>query len=330
MYALTCFTPGRAVIFSVRGEPDRCWTSASTLPPMFVVNRSGAVAVRRAPAVTVTTTATRRAAATATASVAPTRRRNFSRTRNRMALTATIRRASRLRVHPEGSVSIFVAAPVSGCSSPRVASSPDAPTRAIFESMTSATGAEQAPRGTGGNPCTELRPATALDVEAIALLHADSWRRNYRGAYSDEYLDGDVEADRRRVWTERLHDPRPELHTIVALVDGEVVGFVHLVRDADPTWGALVDNLHVAHRRKGQGIGSALMGAAAQALLAEQPSSPVYLWVLEQNTAAQSFYEARGGVRVGRDVVDPPGGGERSFKFRYAWTDAEALIGRVR
>ncbi|MBV9411286.1 MAG: GNAT family N-acetyltransferase, partial [Acidimicrobiia bacterium] len=36
------------------------------------------------------------------------------------------------------------------------------------------------------------RVATIDDVEAIAALHADSWRRNYRGAYLDSYLDGDV------------------------------------------------------------------------------------------------------------------------------------------
>lgn len=37
-----------------------------------------------------------------------------------------------------------------------------------------------------------FRPARATDSEAIAVLHADSWRRHYRGAYSDAFLDGDV------------------------------------------------------------------------------------------------------------------------------------------
>jgi len=37
-----------------------------------------------------------------------------------------------------------------------------------------------------------FRPARASDSEAIAALHADSWRRHYRGAYSDAFLDGDV------------------------------------------------------------------------------------------------------------------------------------------
>jgi hypothetical protein len=50
----------------------------------------------------------------------------------------------------------------------------------------------------------DYREATAGDVEAIAALHADSWRRHYRSAYLDSYLDGDVFADLRTVWTDRL------------------------------------------------------------------------------------------------------------------------------
>ena len=37
-----------------------------------------------------------------------------------------------------------------------------------------------------------FRPADADDAAAVAGLHADSWRRHYRGAFSDAFLDGDV------------------------------------------------------------------------------------------------------------------------------------------
>lgn len=52
-----------------------------------------------------------------------------------------------------------------------------------------------------------LRAAGQGDAEAVALLHADSWRRHYRGAYSDAFLDGDVVADRFAVWSARLAAP---------------------------------------------------------------------------------------------------------------------------
>src|SRR5213592_3783401 len=62
----------------------------------------------------------------------------------------------------------------------------------------------------------QFRLAGPADAEAVANLHADSWRRHYRGAYSDAFLDGDVVADRLAVWTERLREPDPRRCTILA------------------------------------------------------------------------------------------------------------------
>jgi ribosomal protein S18 acetylase RimI-like enzyme len=173
--------------------------------------------------------------------------------------------------------------------------------------------------------------ADASDVAAIADLHADSWRRNYRGAFSDSFLDGDVHRDRRQVWKARLAEagdgagPGAGTRTIVARTDSGVVGFVHTVYDHDPTWGALVDNLHVTHELKGQGVGRTLMGHAAQAVLTRDPSSGLYLWVLEQNTAAQGFYAALGGTTVERVLRHEPGGG-RPPGLRIAWRDPSVLL----
>ena len=67
-----------------------------------------------------------------------------------------------------------------------------------------------------GQPSVSFRQAVAADAEGIAALHADSWRRFYRGVYSDEFLDGDVLADRREVWASRLATQGPDSDTIVA------------------------------------------------------------------------------------------------------------------
>lgn len=172
-----------------------------------------------------------------------------------------------------------------------------------------------------------FRNATEHDVQAIAALHTDSWRRNYRGAYSDAFLDGDVVADRLSVWTDRLTAPRPDAVTIVAERDGVVAGFAHTVLDDDPTWGALLDNLHVAHGLMRGRIGSRLMAETAYSVVDRRPSAGLYLWVLEQNTAAQAFYEARGGTRVGQSVTEAPGGGT-VVVLRYAWPDPSKLSRR--
>jgi ribosomal protein S18 acetylase RimI-like enzyme len=173
----------------------------------------------------------------------------------------------------------------------------------------------------------ELRPATANDVGAIAALHADSWRRNYRGAYADSYLDGDVVADRALVWTERITRPGADTCTIVAERAGEFLGFAHNRFDDDPMWGALLDNLHVVHDRKGSGVGTHLMAASARAVLARPSRSGLYLWVLGQNTPAQAFYAARGGREVGRELRGPFPGGGTAFALRIAWPDPSVLLG---
>ena len=170
-----------------------------------------------------------------------------------------------------------------------------------------------------------FREAGTDDIAAVAALHADSWRRNYRGAYSDEFLDGDVDENRRAVWTERLTAAQTDRSTIVAEHDGVVVGFVHTVFDHDPEWGSFVDNLHVTHDRKRAGIGAQLMAESARAVLARATTPGLYLWVLEPNTAAQAFYTARGGAPAGReDRVSPAG--DPVVALRYAWRDVAPLL----
>ncbi len=170
-----------------------------------------------------------------------------------------------------------------------------------------------------------LRQATVDDVDAIAGVHAESWRTRYRGTYSDAFLDGPVFADRQGAWADRLGRPAEGDDTVVAVSDGVVVGFVHTILDADPDWGALLDNLHVTPDLHGSGIGTRLMARSAAAVLERAPHPRLFLWVLEANRAAQAFYEARGGVCVSREAFEEPGGGQ-VWSLRYAWPDPSILL----
>lgn len=92
-----------------------------------------------------------------------------------------------------------------------------------------------------------FRAACGDDARAIAGPHADNWRRHYRGAISDAFLDGGAHGYLLAVWTKRMDAPDPMARTIPAEQDGQVVGPAQTVLDEDPTWGAFLDNLHVAH-----------------------------------------------------------------------------------
>lgn len=170
-----------------------------------------------------------------------------------------------------------------------------------------------------------FRPAVREDAGRIAELHADSWRRHYRGAYADSFLDSDVITDRQQLWTARLAEPDGSA-TILAEDDDGLAGFVHVRLDHDDRWGSLVDNLHVRFARKRSGIGRTLITAAAAAVTERAERPALYLWVLEQNTAAQGFYAAAGGVQVERGLVPPPGGVEGRLNgnpacLRFAWPE---------
>lgn len=186
----------------------------------------------------------------------------------------------------------------------------------------------------GGEPAAagpRFRAALPDDAPAIARLHAGSWQRHYRGAYSDAFLDGDVTGFLLELWTGRLSAADPLARTILAEADGAAVGLAHVFLGRDATWGSVLDNLHVAYGLKRQGIGTRLMALAAQAVLEWSPSSALYLWVLEQNTAAQAFYQARGGARRERRDVPAPGGDPANLNgtpacLRYAWPDPSALL----
>jgi GNAT superfamily N-acetyltransferase len=182
-----------------------------------------------------------------------------------------------------------------------------------------------------GSAEPRFRTARPQDAPAVAALHADSWRRHYRGAYSDAFLDGDVTGHLLEQWARRLASPSPQARTIIAEHDGAVVGLAHVALGEDPAWGSLLDNLHVAFGRKRHGIGTRLMALTARAVLDFSPASGLYLWVLAQNTAAQAFYQARGGTREDSGVVGPPNGDPASLNgtpvgLRYAWRDPAVLL----
>jgi ribosomal protein S18 acetylase RimI-like enzyme len=179
-----------------------------------------------------------------------------------------------------------------------------------------------------------LRAAGPGDAEKVALLHADSWRRFYRGAYADSFLDGDVVADRIAVWMSRLATPA-NCATVVAEDAAGLSGFVHVAFDDDDQWGSVVDNLHVTYDRRRAGIGRALLTAAAEAVVERATGSYMYLWVLAQNTAAQQFYRACGANFVEKALVPGPGGDGSRLNgspemYRFVWPDASLLASSAR
>lgn len=164
----------------------------------------------------------------------------------------------------------------------------------------------------------QYRVASEKDLVAIAQLHAQSWKENYRGSFTDTYLDGPVAEERLEVWQKRFAKPDPDMHIILAEKADQLCGFVCLFTNNDLRWGSLIDNLHVANTMKGQGIGKQLMEQAFQYIKANAKNPRTFLYVLIKNKTAISFYKKLGGALEGSEIFQNPGGGTSSV-YRFTW-----------
>ena len=162
-------------------------------------------------------------------------------------------------------------------------------------------------------------PGAVEDAREIAALHAESWRTAYRGLLPDSFLDGPVIVERLRYWMARMPAPdAPRRRLFKAVSDGAIVGFACVALDAEPQWGALLDNLHVRPDAKGQGIGTRLFAEARAWAGVAAPGVPMHLTVIEKNVNARRFYDRLGGRIVERTTVEVVPGTPLAI-LRYLW-----------
>jgi len=171
-----------------------------------------------------------------------------------------------------------------------------------------------------------IRNATEKDVAAIAALHAESWRSNYRNSLSDEYLENLVDRDRLVIWQERFSKrSQKPMFVLVAEANSMLTAFVCVFPDEDAVFGSFLDNLHVVPSMTCQGIGRKLLSDAAQRLVADGSRAGLYLWVIEQNQRALRFYQRAGAQVVGSRVNSMPDN-RRLRALRCYWSAPKTLL----
>jgi GNAT superfamily N-acetyltransferase len=140
-----------------------------------------------------------------------------------------------------------------------------------------------------------VRPATPADADAIARVHLRTWQGAYAHVFPPETL-ASISHERRAEHWRRILPTAPA--TLVAEVDGEVVGFASAGPsvDADGEGVGELYALYVEPAHWDAGIGREL-GVAADDALRALGFDEATLWVLEDNPRARRFYEA-GGWRV--------------------------------
>jgi ribosomal protein S18 acetylase RimI-like enzyme len=141
-----------------------------------------------------------------------------------------------------------------------------------------------------------LRAARPDEVDALAELHAWSWRVTYGPMLSAQEAALLTVEERRQLWERALGRPAAREAVIVAEEVGRIVGLVLAGPshddDGTPTVGE-IHAIHVEPGRHGEGIGGRLLDAA-EAHLRDQGFASATLWVIRQNDEARRFYEGQG------------------------------------
>lgn len=148
-----------------------------------------------------------------------------------------------------------------------------------------------------------IRPAVPEDAEAIARTYMES-AEHHAGLDPGRYWIPDATAIEARYREERQHSPEERGITLVAELQGEVVGFVdaRVESSPDPMHRDLlychIAEIAVSRRAQSHGIGERML-RAAEDWGRENGAQLARLEYLAANTRAATFYQQR----MGYDVV---------------------------
>lgn len=146
-----------------------------------------------------------------------------------------------------------------------------------------------------------FRLATPADADEISALYLES-RKTFLPYAPLAHSDEDVHHWLREVLL-------PECETHLALLDGQIAGFLALKRSAACGW---VEQLYLLPAATGQGIGTQLLAIAKNRL-----GAPLRLYTFQPNHGARRFYERHGFKAI--EFGDGSGNEERCPDVLYEW-----------
>lgn len=140
-----------------------------------------------------------------------------------------------------------------------------------------------------------LRWGTASDIDAVLPLleeyhHQEGLRKHSR--------------ERIRQLLEDLFDGKGRGRLLLALLDGDVIGYALVVRRPSFEWAsevAVIDELFVKGKARGRGVGRRMISFVEDYAASEGLPS-MTLEVATKNVAAREFYRSVGFSRVDREI----------------------------
>ena len=135
-----------------------------------------------------------------------------------------------------------------------------------------------------------IRKAEQKDYSDIAKVHVHSWHDTYLDLLPISYINEmNNLAKKTAMWEQILR--QPEVEVWVAQDGDTIVGFIGYYSQNKRYE---ITTLYILPTYQHQGMGSTLMKASLQDIIAANAEARFHLWVLETNTNAINFYKKHG------------------------------------
>ena len=176
----------------------------------------------------------------------------------------------------------------------------------------------------------DIREATKDDIPELARLHLASKLAAETGVINQAYLDGFTQDEFEQKWVGFL-DAEDSQQYLIFKKDKSIglISFGQLrtppagMSKIRPLYSSEIYAIYVHPDYFKQGAGQALLRFAVSKLK-EQKHQSMCLWALDKNKRACGFYEAMGGKRVGKQMVEF--GPTKAKEACYAWRDISEIL----
>lgn len=132
------------------------------------------------------------------------------------------------------------------------------------------------------------------DIEQIAKIITDDWKKAYKGIIENEYLE---KLDYKKK-AKSIEEKYEKQKSIVYEENNIIQGYCRfgINRDEEKNYGEIYA-LYISYNQRKKGIGKELLKKAMD-ILKERSYKEILIWCLEENKEARKFYE-----KMGRKII---------------------------
>jgi len=175
----------------------------------------------------------------------------------------------------------------------------------------------------------EIRQATEADISELARIHLSSKRAAETGIIDQAFLDAKSQEEYEQKWVGFLASEDSQKY--LGFLDDEPVGFISFgqlrtpppgTSKIRPLYSSEIFAIYIDPDYFKRGYGASLLRFAVGELQKQKHQS-LCLWALKDNKRACGFYDAMGGQRIGKKIVEF--GPTKAKEVCYGWRDLSLI-----